>query len=122
MIIGLRRGIESPILPSYAYSSVLRVPWHLALDIATVHQVDSWLAGLLIRPMIADLAVRGTWRVDTARRPVVQDDLCHAFSLNESCTRVIFYQADHGQFDCHATPCRPPRPEQDRWLYCSVVK
>ncbi|MFJ9380560.1 hypothetical protein [Streptomyces sp. NPDC101455] len=116
MIIGLRRGIEPPIPPGYAYSPVLHVPWPVVLDFATVHQVDSWLAALVIRPMIADLAVRGTWRVDTARRVVVQDDLCHAFSLNQSCTRVIFYQADHGQFDCHATPCLPPRPDQPTWF------
>lgn len=119
MIIGLRRGIEPPISPSYAYSPVLQVPWALVLNFATVHQVDSWLAGLVIRPMIADLAVRGTWRVDTARRRVVQDGLCHAFSLSESCTRVIYYQADHGQFDCHATPCQPPRPDQPTWFSSS---
>ncbi|WP_326728119.1 hypothetical protein [Streptomyces phaeochromogenes] len=119
MITGLRRGIDSPINPSYAYSPELTVPWPLAGHLSKVHGIDPWVAGLLIRPMLADLAEVGSWRYDTAKRYVVQDGLCHCFFLEHKLHRVTFYLADHGQKECLATPSPPPPEGRSTW-FCPV--
>lgn len=116
MITGLRRGIDSPITPSYAYSPELTVPRPLAGHLSKVHGIDTWVAGLLIRPMLADLAEVGSWRYDTAKRYVVQDGLCHCFFLERTLHHVAFYLADHSQKDCLATPSPPPPEGQGTWF------
>ncbi|MEU9190116.1 hypothetical protein AB0D14_37440 [Streptomyces sp. NPDC048484] len=116
MIIGLRRGIDSPINPNYAYSPDLTVPRPLSGHLSTVHSIDHWVAGLLIRPMLADLAEVGRWRRDTAQRYVVQDGLCHSFFLERSLRHVSVYLADHSEHDCLAAPSPPPPAGQRTWF------
>ncbi|MDQ0773017.1 hypothetical protein QF026_001483 [Streptomyces aurantiacus] len=116
MIIGLRRGIDSPINRSYAYSPDLTVHRPLIGYVSAVHSIDYWVASLLIRPMLADLADTGSWRRDTAKRYVVQDGLCHSFFLDRTLRHVSFYLADHSQYNCFLTPSPPPRADQNTWF------
>ncbi|BCL28592.1 hypothetical protein ACFFS2_30365 [Streptomyces aurantiacus] len=116
MIIGLRRGIDPPINPSYAYSPELIVTRPLIGYLSTVHSIDYWVAGLLIRPMLADLTEAGSWRRDTAQRFVLQDGLCHCFVLERTLRHVAFYLADHSQYNCFAAPSPPPPANQSTWF------
>lgn len=83
-------------------------------SIAAAHRTEPWLAGMLLRPMLADLLESGTWWEHGTHRGMyrlcdapVGTGACHALLIRNRA--VYAYRARHAEADCPAPAPGAPR-------------